>query len=1020
MSAFDKMQELVQRYQRNRDDYISSNSSYQEAEVRSDFIDEFLIILGWDLTNEANKPQYLRDVILEPSLRIEDELHKKKPDYALRIGGTTQIFIEAKKPSENISNNRDHAFQTRRYGWNAQLPISILTNFEELVIYDCRHKPDPTEEPHFGRLHSYRYPEIITRFDELYEFLSFESVQEGQLHELFPVGADYQGTQRFDDFFLQQIEHWREIISRNLHQRNPELNQKEINYLVQQLINRILFLRICEDRNLEEYKSLGEVTDYQELRSLFQEAESKYDSDLFDFIDDKLTNKVNLSPEILINIFEDLYYPESPYAFSVVDPGILGEIYEHFISREIIFENGTIQIVEKPEISANQGAVSTPSFIAEKIVEKTLSPLLTGKAPAELKDQKIIDLSCGSGTFLIHAYEYIQNYYLELYLDNIENNTDKVYQSVNNQYYLTLEEKRRILLENIFGVDIDEEAVEVTKFSLLLKLLEDTQQEHMEAYIDRCQHAVLPKLDSNIKLGNSLIDESINNFNQDITANPELYFRIKPFNWEQEYSTIINRGGFDAIIGNPPYTRIQRMAKFSPLELEYIQSDQSTYICNQNNIDKYMLFIERGLSLLKESGHLGFIVSNKFMKIKAGKCIRNLLSNERYVYEIIDFGVNQVFSPEKQTYTCILHLRKTNNDKFYVQKVNDLSSWKRNPGDKLKELEADYLDEEPWSFVSGQAEEIFSRIQDSTILTFSDVANIFVGLQTSKDDLYFIDVEDIISDGQDFLRFFDFNQNERVIEKSILRPAIHDKKLRPYSVPDPNSYLIFPYQIINGNANVYSPEEMEENYPHCWEYFLSYKEVLLDRSIQPFTEDTWYRYGRSQSLTKFTGSPKIIWSVLTKKPKYTFDDLGVLFTGGGNGPYYGLRPKDRVDYSIYFLLAILSSPILEMIVRAQASEFRGGYKSHGKQYIENLPVPDIRTSQSSDTYKEIVQEERTLIANEERLKTINVPSQRVIAQRQSNLIKDNIIDKVYSLYQVTSTELEEIPEYQKIYQNANE
>src|SRR5690606_33620850 len=493
------IQELVEKY---RSDRVSClKTTYNETQVRNDFIDPLLKCLGWDVDNNKGKTQFLRDVIQEEYIEVEDETTKKNPDYTLRINGTRKLFVEVKKPSVNILKSAKAAFQTRRYGWNANLGISILTNFEHLIIYDCRFKPDVSENEHVARVRIFNFEEYVEAFDEIQQLVSFNSANSGQLDNLFSIYVRH--GQTFDNYFLKQIESWRQKLAISAVEKNESLDDEDINFLIQRLLNRIIFLRICEDRTIEKFETLKNIKSYDELKHLFQQSDKKFNSGLFDFIEDMLSLKIDIDSEVLIEIFNELYYPLSPYDFSVVDPTILSQIYERFLGSRIVLEEGRqLSILEEPEVSASNGVVPTPKLIVEQIIKDTLSPLTTGKTFAELSTIKVADICCGSGTFLISAYDFMQQTFLEKLIEEDANNKDLIYQLDETTLALTLKAKRNILEQNIYGVDINPYATEVSEFSLLLKLLEGENKASVDNFIDQHAEKVLPSLKGNIKCGN--------------------------------------------------------------------------------------------------------------------------------------------------------------------------------------------------------------------------------------------------------------------------------------------------------------------------------------------------------------------------------------------------------------------------------------------------------------------------------------------------------------------------------------
>jgi type I restriction-modification system DNA methylase subunit len=1000
------IQALVNRFSRNRVAYVRTNSDYNETQLRTDFLNPFLVTLGWDVFNERHAPQHLREVVHEDTVEVEDggAVFTKRPDYAMRSGTERKFFVEAKRPSVSIATNNAAAFQVRRYGWNARLPISVLSNFDQLVIYDCRVRPQAEDDVRVARLKVYEYTEYVTKFDEIYAQLSREAVYSGSFDVQFSVDARTSAHEPFDEYFLSQIETWRTQLAQDIAQQNPERTQEELNFLVQRLLNRIIFLRICEDRELERYQTLQAIQTFDELKSLFRQADTRYNSSLFDFIEDQISLNIAVSSVVLINIFQELYYPASPYAFSVVEAGILGEIYERFLGKQITIADQQVTIVDKDEVAASRGVVPTPKYVVDAIIKKTLDPLCEGKSPAELTQLRLADIACGSGSFLVAAYEYLLNAYLEGYLQQGANrHSDKVYEGSQNTWYLTLPERQRILCEHIFGVDIDPQAVEIARFSLLLKALEDVPATAITAYWQRHQTRALPNLQDNIQCGNSLVDSAYFDYDEASLADAAHFARINPLDWTTAFPTVFTAGGFDAIVGNPPYIRIQNMVRYSPREVQYYQSDVSPYTCAQSdNFDKYNLFIERGLSLLKPTGRLGYIVPHKFFILKSGQALRKLLSEGQHVAEIVHFGVQQVFGQRRTTYTCVLELSEQAAERFTVEHVSDLPAWRRGESGEIIEYPADYLTEAPWEFVSPASRQIFERLRAAYPTKLEQVANIFVGVQTSADNIY---IFESIEETETTATFADITGATWTIEKAILRPCLKDVSLPAFSHPQANTYIIFPYTISDRRARLYTPEEMQARFPLCWAYLKAHQVALAQRSIQGRTPETWYRYGRSQSLTKFDGTPKLIWPVLSLGARYAYDDQDIVFTGGGNGPYYGLRPSTETELSIHYLQAVLSHPVIEAMVRG--SLFRGGYRSHGKQFVKDLPIHQIDFADADEkaVHDKIVDLVKTLIQTTERAATATIPAQRRQAKQQAQRLHQAVERQIGGLYGITSTDL---------------
>ncbi len=420
--------------------------------MRREFIDPFFEALGWDVTNKSGYAEAYKDVIHEDAIKMGGAT--KAPDYCFRVGGARKFFLEAKKPAVNIKDDVDPAYQLRRYAWSAKLPLSILTDFAEFAVYDCRLAPKPADKSSVGRVLYLTYKDYADRWDEIEGVFSREAVLRGSFDKFAESKKGKRGTSQVDAEFLNEIESWRDALAKNLALRNPKLSVRDLNFAVQRTINRIVFLRMCEDRGIENYGQLlallnGENT-YKRLQYLYGIADDRYNSGIFHFkpekdraeTPDELTLKLKIDDKVLKDIIRRLYYPESPYEFSVLGSDILGNVYEQFLGKVIRLTAGHHAVVEeKPEVKKAGGVYYTPAYIVEYIVKNTVGKLCEGKSPRQIEKLRILDPACGSGSFLIGAYAYLLNYHRDWYVnDGQQKHTKEIYQGSGGQWLLTTQE----------------------------------------------------------------------------------------------------------------------------------------------------------------------------------------------------------------------------------------------------------------------------------------------------------------------------------------------------------------------------------------------------------------------------------------------------------------------------------------------------------------------------------------------------------------------------------------------------
>lgn len=624
MGAPDAVLELVERFARNRAQYL--NPAYNETQVRREFLDPFFTALGWDVDNTAGYAQAYKDVVHEDAIKVG--LDTRAPDYSFRIGGQRKFFVEAKKPAVNLKDDPAPAYQLRRYAWSAKLPLSLLADFQEFAVYDCRVRPAAGDKPSAARTLYVPYEQYDERWDEIASVFSKEAILQGSFDRYAESTKAKKGTAEVDKAFLSEIEAWRDALARNIALRNPSLSQRELNYAVQATIDRIIFLRICEDRGIEPYGRLQGLCNggstYGRLKQLFYEADQRYNSGLFHFEDekgrpgaaDRLTLELSIDDKPLKDILKRLYYPESPYEFSVLPADILGQVYEQFLGKVIrLTKSHQAKVEDKPEVKKAGGVYYTPTYIVDYIVNHTVGRLLEGKTPTQAASLRILDPACGSGSFLIGAYQYLLDWHRDWYAADAQGSAKKhakaLYQGRGGEWRLTTAEKKRILQSCIYGVDIDAQAVETTKLSLLLKVLEGETSESISAQLSFLRERALPDLSANIKCGNSLIGPDFYDDQQLGLAglDEEERYRINVFDWEAEFPKILGKAvpkekrGFDAVIGNPPYIPIESMSSFEKIHYT------SHHAQLERKYDSAAVFILEGLSLLRPGGVLAYISS---------------------------------------------------------------------------------------------------------------------------------------------------------------------------------------------------------------------------------------------------------------------------------------------------------------------------------------------------------------------------------------------------------------------------
>ena len=561
------IEELVERYKANQPEYESSE--YLESQLRTDFIDEFFKALGWDITNKNKLSRLQREVLVEKGDTTG------RPDYSFRVMGQDRFFVEAKSPSKG-TNKPEDILQAKGYGWNTRnVNIAVLTDFKSFKVFDTTIKPDP-KQPQLGLLFELSFADFAKKdFEKLWIF-SKEQVTNGSLDKLSSKDPSAK-RQRIpvDEALVDQMTSWREILAKDIYKYSPEISVRELNDVVQRLLDRVIFIRLLEDRKIIDNKSLKEIADrwkegkhrdiQTQLNLLFKQLNNDFNGNIFK---EHACEKIPYDSQIIADIIEGLYPPKSPYNFAIIGVELLGTIYEKYLGKTIRLTDKRVKVEEKPEVRKAGGVFYTPKWVVSYIVDRTVGKLIEGKSPEQIKNIHVLDPACGSGSFLIQAVDCLFEYHLKYYesypreakrhelFPNLVTGYDEDGTAIPR---LSIYKKGEILKDSIFGVDLDPQAAEITMMSLYIKILEG------ERALPHNKE-LLPSLSKNIRCGNSLVGFD---FLEQKTLIPDIEKeRVNCFDWfsqETGFGKIIDEShGFDAIIGNPPYIRIQTMREWAP------------------------------------------------------------------------------------------------------------------------------------------------------------------------------------------------------------------------------------------------------------------------------------------------------------------------------------------------------------------------------------------------------------------------------------------------------------------------
>lgn len=945
MPAPDRIKQLITTFEQNINDYRSNKN---ETELRRQFLDPFFEALGWDVDNKQGKDERHKEVAHEFSVEIDGQ--QKKADYAFRTEKDVFDFlVEAKKPSVNVESNKDAAFQIRSYGWSAKIPVNILTDFEHLAIYDCRIRPNyAKDDAKTGRIELIHYKDYIKRWDEIAKLFSPDAIRNGALNEYTDGLKTKKGTQEVDDAFLEEIEGWREALAKNIAARNKDknLNEEQINFVVQMTIDRIIFLRIAEERGMEKDRRLFELIDnkniYKDLLKFFAQADDRYNSGLFHFKKDKdrenpdtLSQSLEIEDRVLKDIIKDLYYP-SPYAFTYIPTEILGSVYERFLGKVIrLTAGGNAKVEEKPEVRKAGGVYYTPSYIVEYIVKNTVGKLLEEQSvenreqkavtPDEVSKIKIVDPACGSGSFLLGAYQFLLDWHLDYYASHspekwVKNKT--ILTADNKTYRLSIDEKKRILLNNIHGVDLDPQAVEVTKLSLLLKVVEDPGQLKMFE-----EGHILPNLNKNIKNGNALIGTDY--FSGQMFNDMEEMKQVKPFDWQHEFPEIFKRGGFDAVIGNPPYV----FGGNYGIEQDDKKYFKEKFFSGKGKINLFTLFIEKSTNILRNGGLLSYIIPNTLLRVTSYSEIREFVLKNTAIKKIVDMGVG-VFSGATTSSVIIVLEKNSKVDENVVEIQFGIN------GNPQTAKQSNFLAE-------GYVLNIKATSQDTELL--NKLKNVSFDLGEICEELIFGVV-------------ITKNRDEVVASQPLngYKPFLEGKDISRYFIRPVEKYLLYKPELLHRART-----------PRIFEA----KEKIL--------------------IQRITGGSNPLNATYDNQQFYNKESINNIIL------------EENTQYSLKYVLGLINSNLINWFYKTKFTNESTLTVNLSKEYLSQLPIRTINFNQAAEKSKhdQMVSLVEKMLALHKSLAEAKTPQEKELLQRQITSTDKAIDSLVYELYGLSEEEV---------------
>ena len=669
---------------------------------------------------------------------------------------------------------------------------------------------------------------------------------------------------------------------------------------------------------------------------------------------------LRISDDVLTQIFKRLYYPESPYEFSMIPTAILGQVYEQFLGQVIRLDSGhSASVEEKPQVRKAGGVYYTPLPIVSFIVDATLAPLIRDRSPQSVagggrsRDRhplRVLDPACGSGTFLLGAYDYLLRWYLNSYVADdpdrwARGRSPRLRRGTDGEWQLTTTERKQILLRHIFGVDIDSQAVEVTKLSLLLKVLEGESSQAIEAQLALFHERALPDLANNIKCGNSLIESDFYADEQMTLLDDDDRIRINVFDWQREFRDVFaSSDGFDAIIGNPPYLDSETMTQFTP---EWRPYCVSKYKAASGNWDVFCVFIERALEICRPGGRHSFIVPNKLGSANYARNIRAIIAGHNNLDQVRDYSSIPVFPVSVYPIVYSVAKRDANNSEtvsYERMAQNEVGLAVPVRAEELDRVRYFPSDGSPWPiFADIDAASPVERMRDA-FAPLSVVALVH-GAAT-------------------------------VSEAYELAPLIEEGN------PESSSNL---HMVNSGTIDRYVSLWGQKAMRYLGS---SYTYPVLSEEGEQNLSPNRHRQARA---------PKIIVAGMTKVLECIADLDGLLLPGKSTTVI-------ESDVDLCWLLGILNSRLMSFYYLSVfgGDRLQGGYLRIGPPQLRTLPIP--RFNAGDPGHASLADHVRRLLGFHNRRPVASTPLEAAVFSRQAGVLEAQIDQLVYDIYGLSESE----------------
>jgi len=1027
--------ELVDHFDKNIE-IIKKGDSYKEANVEDEFIKPLFKYLNWNISNEGISNLADREFIVQAKGKFG-----KEPDYLLQIDSKPCFYMEAKHPKYDLFKEIKYIWQAYSYAYSTQsssdrkkVDFAVLTDFEEFRLFDCTFKAEPKTVNNFVVI-DWKYSDFKDNFNNLWDLFERNNVKSGSLKSLYIDEKRIKQNRIPPDIaFLSDLDDekngWRIQLARDIKKFNPEFSSDFITTAVQLVLDRLVFIKVLSDKEIEDdfLTQIISAVDKASLKSdenilnesfkeIFDKMNKTYNGSVFE----KRTelDLVKLSNKTLHNILKSLQPENSRYNFKVIPVEILGTIYEQFLGKIVITTDKQVKIVEKPDIKKAGGVYYTPQYIVDYIVDNTVGKKLSQcKTLPDLLNLKICDPACGSGSFLLGAYDKLLTWTLEFYNKKNKKNQltqkekENIYIGSSGEIRLTSKIKREILKSCIYGVDIDMQAIEVTKFSLSLKALEDATHDELYNELTLFHESVLPDLYYNIVCGNSVVGTEIYTLYKNL--NEEEQNKINPFDWNSKgtwnnslnkfigkgFPEIINNGGFDIIIGNPPY---RREKDFKEL-LDQIQPSNLGKIFRAPRMDLWYYFVHRGIEILKTDGLFSFIVNSYWLNSTGSEKLINDIKTKTSIEEIFFFhnlkifknvsGQHLIFRLSKNHLIDETIIKYVSSDqelsaKDFIQNPQSLKIYKKSHNNIFH---GDKIDIEAESNILSLIENNLSL--DKYGIIRQGIAENPANINKKTNEKY----KNKYQTGEGVFTLTDKELKDLSLSKEemkLIRPYHDLCDIGRYIIKDkPSLNLIYSTKTTCPNINIY------DNLKNHLKRF----KVIMDqrRETQKGSIGWWHlHWPRDENIWL---SPKVLSIQMGRRPSFvtSLNPTYVSFSVNVFVPYE--NNKENIEY----FNAVLNSKLLWYWFSHKAKKRGVGLEINGN-VLSNAPIKKIDFSNNNETrlHNELVDLSKNLKA-EYTNQSINNSQENEVVFRKINHLENQIDKNVYELYQIPKDEIENI------------